>query len=202
MFFVKQACLTAVAVACLSLLIVSARANRTAWSGKTAFGIEVALDKPLYIPASMVGRGMSAVVRTPMAENVSNHEALSAVKLVPIMDGDKVKVIVTGLIGDTSGITKCSQWDSLKTVDIATYVAGLDEEVAILKLSDHGVLFETGPLKFRVVPRKVFPQMPILEGTESAGCGCASCGRLQCCPNPGQCITSCGTCGAVCCNQN
>jgi hypothetical protein len=195
----KKAILTAVIFTAFSLLVISAYANRTPRYDESGLGIEIALKKPFYIPAASPGaRGMSAVVRTPLAENVSEHEAISAVKLVPVMDGEKVKVTVFGLIGDASNITTCRQWNSLKPIEIATYVASLDEEVSVQDLRSHGVSFENGDLKFRVVPKKIFPLMPQF-GAEGGGCGCAGCDRLQCCPNPGQCI-SCGACGSACCS--
>lgn len=199
MMISKKALLTALAFIAPSLLVISAYANRTPQPNEVALGIEIALKKPFYIPAASPGaRGMSAVVRTPLAENVSEHEAISAIKLVPIMDGEKVKVTVIGLIGDASNITSCSQWSSLKPIEIATYVASLDEEVSIQDLRSHGVYFENGDLKFRVVPKKIFPQMPQTQyGTD--GCGCAGCGRLQCCPNLHECM-DCSTCGQACCN--
>jgi len=196
----KKAMFVAVAVTALSLFVVSAYANWTPPAGESYLGIELALKKPFYIPAASTDdRGMSAVVRTPLAENVSEHGAIAAVKLIPVMDGEKVKVTVVGLIGDTNNITTCRQWDSLKSIEVATYIAGLDEEISIQDLKSHGVYFENGSLKFRVVPKKVFPLMPQME--IGNGCGCASCNRLQCCPNPGQCI-ECSSCGYACCNIN
>ena len=194
----KAILIMAVAATTLSLFIVSAYATRTSRINESVLGIEIALKKPFYIPAASTGkRGMSAVVRTPLAENVSEHEAISAVKLVPVMDGKKVKVTVVALMGDTNKITTCRQWDSLKSIEIAIYTASLGEEIAIQNLPKHGVYFENGNLKFTVVPKKVFPLMPN-EGGDGE-CGCASCGRLQCCPNSGYCI-KCSTCGTACCN--
>ncbi|MDQ3802542.1 MAG: hypothetical protein M3416_01610 [Acidobacteriota bacterium] len=196
MLLSKRATLTTVTVTFLSLLVVSAYAMHTPRLEEPTLGIELALKKPFYIPASRGDGGMSAVVRTTLTESDSEREVISAVKLTPVMEGDEVKVTVFALIGDASNIIKCRDWDSLKSIKIETYVAGLDEEVSISKLGDYGVNFEDGVLKFRVVPRKVFPQW---GGWAGEGCGCASCGTLQCCPNPGYCI-NCGKCGFVCCN--
>lgn len=191
MILPRKPTLTVMAMTAISLLIVSAYANRTE---ELPLGIEIALQKAFYIPAATSDHGVLAVIKTPLAENVPEHEAISAVKLVPIMQGNKVKVKVTALIGNSSGITTCRQWDSLKSIDISTYVAKLDEEITITELRDHGVHLETGDLKFRVVPKKVFPQWE--AGID--GCGCGSCEKLQCCPNPNNCI-GCSYCGVACC---
>lgn len=194
MLLLTRTALTTVAVTFLALLIVSAYAAEVKRSDEYALGIEIALSKPFYIPASTGNGGMSAVVRTRLADNESDDEAISAVKLVPVVEGDKVKVTVSALVGDTHGIKTCKEWDSLKSISIDTVVAGLDEEVSIRKLSDYGVKFEKGDLKFRVVLKKVFKPTPPLQ----AGCGCADCGGLQCCPNWGFCL-GCGGCGSACC---
>lgn len=196
----KAILIMAVAATTLSLCIVSAYATRTSRINESSLGIEVALKKPFYVPAASPSKqGITAVVRTPLAENVSEHEAISAVKLVPVMDGEKVKVTVIALIGDTSNITTCRQWDSLKSFEIATYSASLNEEISIQNIHRHGLYFQNGNLKFTVVPKKIFPLTPNAGGG-GGDCGCGSCGRLQCCPYPGQCI-ECNTCGTLCCPE-
>ncbi len=196
MLLSKKLFLAALAVTSLSVLAVSAYSARSPRPEATPLGIEIALAKPFYIPAATGDKRMSAVVRTRLDEADAGREAVSAVKLVPVMDGDKVKVTVFALIGDASNVTTCKGWDDLKSVEVDTLVAGLDEEVSVTKLRARGVKFENGDLKFHVVPVKTFPlSLPM----NAPGCGCASCGSLQCCPNSGYCI-GCSDCGYACCN--
>jgi hypothetical protein len=187
--------LTAIAITALSLLAISAYAARPSRRTAPQLGIEIALKKPFYMPAAVNGKSVSAVVKPSASEGNSEHEPISGVKLVTLMEGDKVRVTVFALIGEAGNIKTCKEWDALKSIKIGSFVAGLDEEVSISQLRNYGVSFETGNLKFRVVPKRVFPQLD--QGIE--GCGCASCGGLQCCPNPGYCI-KCGSCATVCCN--
>lgn len=197
MFISRKLCLTAVTVFALSLLVVPASAGRSGRRAAPQLGIEIALKKLFYVPAALAGKSVSVVVKTPPLEGNYEHEPISAVKLVPLMEGDKVKVTVFGLIGEAGNIKTCKEWNALKSIKIGSFVAGLGEEVTISQLRDYGVSFETGDLKFRVVPKKVFRQ---LDWEASGGrCDCGSCGGLQCCPNPGFCI-GCGECGSVCCS--
>jgi len=193
----KKICLTALTVLAFSLLLVP---SSVGWSGRRAapqLGIEIALKKPFYVAAALPGKSVSVVVTTPPSEGNYEDEPISAVKLVPLMEGDKVKVTVFGLIGEAGNIKTCKEWNALKSIKIGSFVAGLDEEVTISQLRYYGVSFETGDLKFRVVPKKAFPRDLEAAGGE---CGCGSCGGLQCCPNPGYCI-NCGECGRVCCGS-
>jgi hypothetical protein len=197
----KKVVLTAVAVTSALLTVATTYASLLQKSAAPALGIEIALAKPFYIPAATGNRKMSAVVRAPVTEEYSGRE-VTAVKLAPVMEGDKVRVTVYALIGDVTdikNIISCKDWDLLESKTVDTFLAGLDEEISIKKLRDYGVKFETGDLTFRIVPKKVFPQMP-LHGGGGDECECASCGTLQCCPNPGNCI-GCGSCGQACCNS-
>jgi hypothetical protein len=192
----KKISLATVAVISLSLLIISATLGRTQPAEAPAYGIEIPLKKTFYVPASTSNKEISIVVRVPSAGTVDANETVSAVRLVPRMQGDKVQVTVFALSGDAGNFKTCKEWDSLKSVKVGVYTAGLDDEVAIAKLSDYGVRFGNEPLKFRVVPRRGPPQV----GYAGFGgdCGCATCGRLECCPNSGSCL-GCGDCGEVCC---
>lgn len=196
MLLSKKITLTAGTVTVVSLFVATVCASRFRQVAGPALGIEIALAKPFYIPAATSNRRMSAVVRTPVAKEYSGGE-ITAIRLAPVMEGDKVKVTVYALLGDADdikNITSCKDWDSLQAIKVGTYTAGLDEEVSVSKLRDYGISFETGDLKFHVVPRKVFPQ------NGGGECGCAGCGTLQCCPNSGKCM-SCGGCGQACCNS-
>src|SRR5947209_13734273 len=125
MILSKKPVLTAIAITSLSLLVASAYAGRGKQPEAPALGVEISLDKPFYIPASTGKKKMSAVVRTPLQERDAGHEAITAVKFAAVMEGDKVRVVVSGLIGDASNVKRCKDWDSLKSVPIDTYVVGL-----------------------------------------------------------------------------
>jgi len=190
--------LTLAATIAISLIIVTAYSRRSDPSKpESSLGIEIALAKPFYVPAARDGKSLRVVVRVP-STSVSSPDAVSAIKLEPRMDGDKVKVTVFALVGSTANIKKCSDWDALKSTFVETYVAGVDEEVALTKLRDFGVSMATNPLTFRVVPTRTLSPVPDGSG---GSCGCGSCGGLICCPNPGYCL-GCGDCGDVCCSPS
>lgn len=157
-------------------------------------GIEIALSKPFYVPAAVGNKVTKVVIRVPLSDE-KNQEAISAIKLEPKMEGEKVRVDVYGLIGPTAGIITCQGWDGLKSTKIDSYVASLDEDVALDRIANLGVRMGDHPLTFRIVPKRVLSPTP---GNEE--CECGSCGGLICCPNPGYCI-GCGSCGSVCCSN-
>lgn len=163
--------------------------------------IEFAMEKPFYVPASAGSeRGKFIVIRVPADQQaVPGKNAVTAIKVEPKMEGNKVKVIVYALRGDTNHLVSCQDWDTLKSTMVGTYIAGLDETVQLIKLKDFGVgVGGDSPLTFRVVPRRALSPMP--QEAVGSGCGCGSCDGLICCPNPGQCLT-CGVCGTVCCKK-
>jgi hypothetical protein len=183
----------AITVALISLLI-SAYAKQPEKLNAQALGIELALEKPFYIPAATSDKVTSMVIRVPVEEgNDRQQDSVSAIKLEPKMENDKVSVRVYALVGETDNIITCRDWDSLKSIEVGTYVAGLDEEVSLSKLREYGVRFGTEPLTFRIVPKKALSPLPY-----SVPCDCGACGGLICCPNPGHCLV-CNPCGQVCC---
>jgi hypothetical protein len=192
----KRILLIAMGVILVSLLMAAVYARRARALDASPLGIEIALSKPFYVPAATGGKTTMIVIRVPVAEGASQgQDAVSAIKLEPKMEGDKVKVSVYALIGEADNIKTCRDWDALKSMPVGTYVAGLDEEVSLVKLRDFGVSMGNDPLTFRVVPKRTLSPLPNEPG---GGCDCASCGGLICCPNPGYCI-GCGSCGSVCC---
>lgn len=195
----KRTILIAIGALLVSLLVVAAYARKPRRVMAPPLGIEIALSKPFYVPAAAGGKTTMIVIRVPVADGASQgQDAISAIKLEPKMEGDKVKVSVFALIGEANNIKTCRDWDALKSTPVGTYVAGLDEEVSLVKLRDFGVSMGNDPLTFRVVPRRILSPLPQDQGKEG-GCDCASCGGLICCPNPGYCI-GCGSCGSVCCS--
>jgi hypothetical protein len=160
--------------------------------------IEIALSKPFYVPAATGTKVTKVVIRVPLSDD-RNPDAISAIKLEPKMEGDKVRVDVYALAGPTAGIITCKGWDALKASTIGSYVAGLDEDVALTKLADFGIRMGDRPLTFRVVPKRILSPVP--DGSQMQGCECGSCAGLICCPNPGYCL-GCGSCGSLCCSDS
>lgn len=180
-----------------ALLGVAVSAMRPKPTPIAPLGIEIALAKPFYI---LAGKTTMVIIRVPTPDASSQGEAVSAIKLEPRMDGNKVKVNVFTLVGEADkNIKTCRDWDALKSNFVGSYVAGVDEEVSLVKLKDLGVRMGSDPLTFRVVPRRVLSPLPPQHEPLGGGCDCGSCGGLICCPNPGQCI-GCGTCGQLCCS--
>jgi hypothetical protein len=160
--------------------------------------IEIALSKPFYVPAATGTRVTKVVIRVPLVDD-KNPDSVSAVKLEPKMEGDRVRVDVYALSGPTAGIITCKGWDALKTTKIESYIARLDEEVALTKLVDLGIRMGDQPLTFRVVPKRILSPVP--DNSQLEGCECGSCAGLICCPNPGYCL-GCGSCGSLCCSDS
>jgi hypothetical protein len=200
MIYSKRTLSIAISAVLVSLLI-SAYAKQTGQVKSPPLGIEIALDKAFYVPAAASGKVTSVVIRVPVTEgNSQQQDSVSAIKLEPKMENDKVRVDVYALIGDTDNIINCRDWKNLKAISVGTYVAGLDEDVSLLKLRDYGVrLGGKDPLTFRVVPKRTLSPLPAPDGG-SGSCDCASCGGLICCPNPGFCL-NCNPCGSVCCSS-
>lgn len=161
-------------------------------------GIEVALKKPFYVPAAKEDRTTKILIRVPVGVGVtSGQDSVSAIRLEPKMEGDKVAVRVYAVIGEAEDVRACSDWDKLKSVPVGTYLASLDEEVQLTKLKELGVNMGAEPLTFRVVPKRLLSPVP--NNPAGGDCECASCGGLHCCPNPGACL-GCGSCGYACCS--
>lgn len=195
----KRTVSVAVAGILFSLLLVAAYAKETRQLKSVPLGIEIALKKPFYVPA---GKTTKIIIRVPIMDgNNQGEDQVSAIRLEPRMEGDKVKVNVFTLVGEADkNIKTCRDWDALKSNFVGSYVAGVDEEVSLVKLQDLGVRMGSEPLTFRVVPRRTLsPLPPQHEPLGGDGCECGSCGGLICCPNGGQCI-GCGSCGQVCCS--
>lgn len=192
----------AIGILVLSSVLLVAYAKRSLSPPPSALGIEIALAKPFYVPASTGGKITTVVIRVPLAEGANPQKEVSAVKLEPRMENGKVSVEVFALRGNADNIKTCREWDSLEATTVGTYVAALDDEVSLTKLLEYGVNFGKDPLTFRVVPKRTLSPLPPQGGYGGlgGGCGCASCGGLICCPNGGHCL-GCGSCGSACCES-
>lgn len=172
----------------LSLLmaVTAEEVNKTS-TNKHRLGIEVALEKPWTVSAAAEGYKKAAFVRISAT---ANHIPYSAIKLMPVMAGDKMQVAVFGLSGDINAIKTCTDWATLKETALGTYTLGEGQEVSVPQLSNLGSNFKNGTLTFRSIM--------VEEEIEAGGCGCGRCGSLACCPESGRCL-GCGDCGSVCC---
>jgi hypothetical protein len=189
----------AIGMLVLSSVFLVAYAKRSATPPLSALGIEIALAKPFYVPAATGGKTTTVVIRVPLAEGADPQQEVSAVKLQPKMENGKVSVVVFALKGNADNIKTCREWDSLQATTVGTYVAGVDDEVSLIKLREYGVNLGKDPLTFRVVLKRTLSPLP-QQSELAAGCGCGSCGGLICCPNAGYCL-SCDSCGSVCCSS-
>jgi hypothetical protein len=196
MSYLKRSLLSIVPVTLL-VLLVAVSAQRRAQPATTYLGIEIATSwGPLYLPAA-TNRGPIAVIRVPISKDKGPLEQqVSAVKVVPRMEGDKAKVTVYALYGDISQVTSCSELNNHPATLVATYVAGQGEALPVSALRNLGGKLGQGPLSILIVPKRAVDSVEPVDG--GGGCGCGSCGQLQCCPSGGHCL-GCGLCGEVCC---
>ncbi|HEY0004871.1 MAG TPA: hypothetical protein VGB17_08670 [Pyrinomonadaceae bacterium] len=181
----------------LSLLAVAfARHSKDNSPSRQGLAIEIALSKSFVIPAGTAEQRRAAFIRVPANPNNNAHAAqISAIKVLPETVGDKVKITVSTLVGDTRGIKQCSDWNNLKESPVATYTISKGEEITVPQLANLGANFKDGKLTIRAVPA---PDGLAPYNSGGGGCGCGWCGRLSCCPSEGYCI-SCAPCGDVCC---
>jgi hypothetical protein len=194
----QRALAIAIAGVLSSLLIAAAYAKESRQLKGAPLAIEIALSKPFYIPATAASaKAASVFIKVPIALGTNRQpDDVSAIKLEPQMEGDKVRVTVYALKGEADNINSCRDWDKLQATTIGTYLASLDEEVSLTKLRDYGVSVGNAPLTFRVVPRRVLSPVP--EPVLKEACECGSCNGAICCPNPGYCLP-CNPCGTYCC---
>jgi len=187
-----------VAVLAVPLLLILGVSYAKEAGGGELLAIEIAMEKPFYVPASAGSEKVKYVVIRVPAEKQSARatEPVTAIKLEPKMEGNKVRVAVYALSGDADHIITCRDWDALKSSLVGTYLAGLDETVQLVKLQEYGVGVNDAPLTFRVVARRVLSPVP--QDAFRTGCDCGACDGLICCPNSGYCLT-CGGCGSFCC---
>lgn len=174
----------------LSLLMAMSAVASKKPSTNKRLGIEVALEKTWTVSAAAEGYKKAAFVRIPAA--TANNIPYSAIKLMPVMVGDKMQVKVFGLSGDLNTIKTCTDWATFKETALGTYTLKKGQEVSVPNLSNLGSNFKNGTLTFKAVMMD--------EGEPVEGCGCGKCGSLACCPSAGHCL-GCGDCGSVCCLQ-
>jgi hypothetical protein len=202
----KKTLIVTSTLAFLSLIVTALAQQRAVeQQPQPGLGIEIYAnsDKAFYIPAPADGGSISAFVRVPLGETgQAAKDRVSAVRLTPKMDGDKLSVSVYALYGDVSQIKTCDDYNSLEKKFVASYVAGSGEKITVSQLNDLGVTFKQGNLTFKVVPKKAVEKpasvTPASFSPAQRQCECGTCGGLTCCANPGYCL-GCGSCGDVCC---
>src|SRR5262249_14487335 len=131
------------------LMAVSAVASKKTSTNKHRLGIEVALEKTWTVSAAAEGDQKGAFVRIPQA--AANNTPYSAIKLMPVMVGDKMKVSVFGLTGDLNTIKTCTDWAGFKETALGTYTLSEGQQVSVPQLSNLGSNFKNGTLTFRAV---------------------------------------------------
>jgi hypothetical protein len=175
-----------------SLVFVGTHAKDKDLPKATPLGIEISLQKVFYVAA---GNTTKIVIRA--SSDLADHGNISAIRLEPKMEGTKVRVAVSLLVGEPDDVRTCRDWDALRALPVGSYLAGLDDEVTLTKLREYGVQTGSDPLTFRVVPKK-FP-LGVQEAVIGGDCECATCGGATCCAYPGYCL-GCNPCGYVCCS--
>lgn len=178
----------AVAVALSALAVtashVSAKNEKVA-SGRLRVSItNEYTKKTLSVPVQRFDdRPFMSIIRVPNNENGADPNKASAVKIVPYLtDKGTVKIDVSLLFGDVTGITSCEQYKQLKQQPFASYHPRKGEMVTNSALKKIGL------------SAIVFQILPDLGGGEF-GCGGCWCNPICCIPDPGKCMgCPCGTC--------
>lgn len=207
MTYLRKTLLILTPIALLLLLVAVSAQQQAHQQTQPGLGLEVALSAgPLYFPAAAAqGKTISANIPVPVDKNKGPlDDQISAVRIVPRMQGDKVQVTVYAVYGDISQVKSCSELTSHKMKAVASYLASNGDMIAVSELRDLGGRLGQGPVTFQVVSKRIptggaSAASPMNNGGGGA-CGCGSCNGLQCCPNPRACL-GCGTCGLVCCNS-
>lgn len=192
----KRTLVVATAGIAFSLLLVGSHA-KVMRPDPIPLGIELALKKPFYVPA---GKTTKIFIRVPLPGSTTESESsISAIRIEPRMEDDKLRVTVYALEGEPDDLRTCDDWNSVKARLVDSYLARMDEEVPMTKLKDLGVTMGNEPLTFRAVPKRVLSPLPP-QDMLAGNCECGACGGTNCCANPGMCL-ECGSCGFVCCSR-
>ena len=127
----------------------------------------------------------TSIIRISGNENGANPNQASAIKVVPYLtEKGTVKIDVSVLFGDLTGITSCEEYKKLKQQHVASYQPRKDEQVTTAP-----ALKKLGLLAVKIQAE--------LEGGGEFGCGGCYCNPICCIPNPKQCM-GCGSCGTCC----
>lgn len=141
--------------------------------------------KVLYVPVPERGeQGVLAIV--PTAAGQGGEDAVTGVTLVPRVEGNGVRVLVSALYGSLDKVSPCNLAE-VKQRFVGSYRAGAGEEIRVPDLTGFGL----EPLTINVASADPTPQR-----APAPCCKCEETG-IACCPNTGECLT-CSTCG-VCC---
>jgi hypothetical protein len=168
-------------------------------------GIEIrtnASADTLYLPVALPTQKNRLYATVP----VENGGEVSAVRIIPIMRGSRVRFEAYAVSGDLTKAQSCADRLLLPSKLIATRTVGKDE-IAILSgegwsATVKGVERRADPVssKKQADGQASFIKTSIQQepAADAGGCGCAGCaGGMRCCPNKGDCMQC--TCGTVCC---
>jgi hypothetical protein len=126
---------------------------------------------------------------------------ISAVRIIPWIEGGLVNIEVSALYGDLSHITTCEQLRALRTESVGSYHAVKGSVIVLSELMGFGVQ----PFDVHVVSvnakaednQSTSGSSLDSDGDFDAKPNCCTCHSLACCPSQGHCL-GCGECG-VCC---
>ncbi len=181
----------ALALSALALVTsrVSARNEKPAF-GKVRVSITTDYAKSeLSVPVlRFADHPFMSIIRLPDNENGADPNKASAIKIVPYLtEKGAVKIDVSLLFGDVTGITSCEQYKQLKQQPVASYFPRKGEKVTASALKKFGLLAIRFYLEDEVEDDEA--RRPCFDGCK--------CGKLCCIPAPGACM-GCGTCGECC----
>lgn len=157
----------------------------------------------LYLPVSSPSQKNRLYATVP----VTNGGEVSAVRVIPVMQGARVRVEVYAVSGDLTKAQSCADRLLLPSRLLATHTVEKNQTVTVAGegWSANITAVERRPEQSdspggkgggRTAFVKTSAQLEPVYGAE--GCGCAGCaGGIRCCPNKGDCMQC--PCGTVCC---
>ncbi|HVF50226.1 MAG TPA: hypothetical protein VNA19_09085 [Pyrinomonadaceae bacterium] len=165
-------------------------------------GIEITTNTatdPLYLPVALSTQKNRLYATIP----VQNGGEVSAIRIVPVMKGSRVKFDVYAVSGDLSKAQSCADRLLLPSKLAASHTGGKYQTITV-----NG---EGWWANIRVVEKRADPTLSKNPANGASfvktsaqvepvagDCGCAGCaGGIRCCPNKGDCMQC--PCGTVCC---
>lgn len=201
----RSATITAL-VATLFLTLAALGIHRISAQTPEPLGVEIRTSagaEALYLPVALPTQKNRLYATVP----VENGGEVSAVRIIPVMRGGRVRFDAYAVSGDLTKAQSCADRLLLPSKIIATRTVGKGDTAT---LSGEGWSATVTAVERRPEPASTKKQgeddgrasfiktsagqIEPIYGTE--GCGCAGCaGGIRCCPNKGDCMNC--TCGIV-----
>lgn len=170
-------------------------------------GVEISVNGDagaLYLPVASPAQKNRLYATVP----VVNGGEVSAVRVVPVMRGARVKVEVYAVSGDLTKAQSCADRLLLPSKLLATHTveknetatvagAGWSATITAVERRPEPAASSKGQGGGQPSIVKTSTQLEQVEPV-AGDCGCAGCaGGIRCCPNKGDCMQC--PCGTVCC---